>query len=272
MSQGTPEIVLVSGYSGVGKSSVVNELHKVLACSQQPLYAFDSGYVRSKADGPRKLSEMGIAGESGGAKTINVNLYSILGSPTIYKLVQKAVGAEKPRQYCLSRFAAVEPGNRVIDIGSGPGLAVGYLPQVDYIGFEPSERYVQHARRKYANTAKFIQGYFNRAAAEEFKPYDLVLLFGVLHHCDDGTVARMLTDIAVGLSPRGRVLTVDPCLTATQSAWARRVALYDRGNYVRTPEQYTALASPHLRVAKCETVDGLLYIPTTVHLAALEHG
>ncbi len=28
--QGTPELVLVSGYSGVGKSSVINELHKVL--------------------------------------------------------------------------------------------------------------------------------------------------------------------------------------------------------------------------------------------------
>jgi len=30
VEQGTPELVLVSGYSGVGKSSVVNELHKVL--------------------------------------------------------------------------------------------------------------------------------------------------------------------------------------------------------------------------------------------------
>jgi serine/threonine protein kinase len=30
LAQGTPELVLVSGYSGVGKSSVVNELHKVL--------------------------------------------------------------------------------------------------------------------------------------------------------------------------------------------------------------------------------------------------
>ena len=27
---GAPELVLVSGYSGIGKSSVVNELHKVL--------------------------------------------------------------------------------------------------------------------------------------------------------------------------------------------------------------------------------------------------
>src|SRR3981189_1648008 len=30
VAQGTPELVFVSGFSGIGKSSVVNELHKVL--------------------------------------------------------------------------------------------------------------------------------------------------------------------------------------------------------------------------------------------------
>ena len=30
VSGGAPELVLVSGYSGIGKSAVVNELHKVL--------------------------------------------------------------------------------------------------------------------------------------------------------------------------------------------------------------------------------------------------
>src|SRR6266404_340337 len=34
VAQGTPELVLVSGYSGVGKSSVVNELHKALVPSR----------------------------------------------------------------------------------------------------------------------------------------------------------------------------------------------------------------------------------------------
>jgi hypothetical protein len=30
VAQGRPELVLVSGYSGIGKTSVINELHKVL--------------------------------------------------------------------------------------------------------------------------------------------------------------------------------------------------------------------------------------------------
>ncbi len=34
VAQGTPELVLVSGYSGIGKSSVVNELHKALVPSR----------------------------------------------------------------------------------------------------------------------------------------------------------------------------------------------------------------------------------------------
>jgi predicted ATPase/signal transduction histidine kinase/tRNA A-37 threonylcarbamoyl transferase component Bud32 len=39
VAHGTPELVLVSGYSGIGKSAVVNELHKVLI-PQRGLYAF----------------------------------------------------------------------------------------------------------------------------------------------------------------------------------------------------------------------------------------
>ena len=38
MAHGTPELVLVSGYSGIGKSAVVNELHKALVPSRG-LYA-----------------------------------------------------------------------------------------------------------------------------------------------------------------------------------------------------------------------------------------
>jgi predicted ATPase len=50
VAHGTPELVLVSGYSGVGKSSVVNELHKVLV---PPRGLFASGkFDQYKRDVP----------------------------------------------------------------------------------------------------------------------------------------------------------------------------------------------------------------------------
>ena len=35
VAHGLPELVLVSGYAGIGKSSVVNELHKALVPSRE---------------------------------------------------------------------------------------------------------------------------------------------------------------------------------------------------------------------------------------------
>ena len=50
VASGTPELVLVSGYSGIGKSSVVNELHKVLVL---PRGLFASGkFDQHKRDIP----------------------------------------------------------------------------------------------------------------------------------------------------------------------------------------------------------------------------
>ena len=50
VKSGAPELVLVSGYSGIGKSSVVNELHKVLV---QPRGLFASGkFDQYKRDFP----------------------------------------------------------------------------------------------------------------------------------------------------------------------------------------------------------------------------
>ena len=54
VQRGAPELVLVSGYSGIGKSSVVNELHKVLV---PPRGLFASGkFDQYKRDIPMPRS------------------------------------------------------------------------------------------------------------------------------------------------------------------------------------------------------------------------
>ena len=58
VASGTPELVLVSGYSGVGKSSVVNELHKVLV---PPRGLFASGkFDQYKRDIPYSTLAQGF--------------------------------------------------------------------------------------------------------------------------------------------------------------------------------------------------------------------
>jgi serine/threonine protein kinase len=58
LASGTPELVLVSGYSGVGKSSVVNELHKVLV---PPRALFASGkFDQYKRDIPYSTLAQGF--------------------------------------------------------------------------------------------------------------------------------------------------------------------------------------------------------------------
>ena len=61
VAQGTPELVLVSGYSGVSKSSVVNELHKALV---PPRGLFAAGKVdQYKRDIPYTTMHEDIAAE-----------------------------------------------------------------------------------------------------------------------------------------------------------------------------------------------------------------
>src|SRR6516162_3084121 len=59
-SAGGPELVLVSGYSGIGKSSVVNELHKVLV---PPRALFASGkFDQYKRDIPYSTLAQALQG------------------------------------------------------------------------------------------------------------------------------------------------------------------------------------------------------------------
>jgi SAM-dependent methyltransferase len=174
------------------------------------------------------------------------------------------------RRFSLDRFCDIHENDRIVDIGCGPGYVIDYLPKVDYFGFDPHEPYIRYARKKYGSKAKFVCGHFDESSARELKPYNLVLLFGVLHHCDDLTVSQLLKNISVGLSENGQVVALDPCFTETQSVLAHQAALHDRGRYVRNPDEYCALVGPHLRVARSETHDGLIRLPMTFHFAVLK--
>jgi len=69
-----------------------------------------------------------------------------------------------------------------------------------------------------------------------------VMLLGLLHHLSDDESRTLLGLAAQALAPTGRVIAVDTCFEPSQGRVSRWMSRNDRGEYVREPEGFTALA------------------------------
>jgi hypothetical protein len=65
---------------------------------------------------------------------------------------------------------------------------------------------------------------------------------GVLHHLDDTTARQFVMIAKAALKQGGRILTLDPCFAPGQNPIARFLIARDRGQHVRNPDGYLALA------------------------------
>ncbi|MEO5729771.1 MAG: class I SAM-dependent methyltransferase [Byssovorax sp.] len=166
---------------------------------------------------------------------------SILGHPAAYILSQRAVGAHLARDMALE---ALEPtvGQRVLDIGCGPAYYFDRLPRCDYFGFDTDAAYIADAQRRFGDRARFFAEPYTEDRRKTLPPIDRIMLMGLLHHLDDAACEGLLDLVARSLAPRGRVVTLDTVLFEGQSALARLLAKNDRGDFIRYPEGFLALA------------------------------
>ena len=118
---------------------------------------------------------------------VNQGIRSVLSIPNAYRLFGQLIGGASGRRRFVADHIRPQQGDRILDIGCGPGVLVPYLPKVDYVGFDASEDYIQAAQAQYGDRATF---YCNQVSAEtitEHSQFDLVLAVGVLHHLDNAT-------------------------------------------------------------------------------------
>ena len=162
VAQGAAELVLVSGYSGIGKSSVVNELHKALV---PPRGLFAAGkFDQYKRDIP----------------------YA-----TLAQAFQTLV-----RQILVKNQADVDRWRRVLLDALGPNgqLIVNLIPEVEFvIGKQPSVADLppQEARNRFQSVFRRFLGVF--ATAE----HPLALFLDDLQWLDTATLElleRLITD------------------------------------------------------------------------------
>ena len=189
-------------------------------------------------------------------------LSAVLSLPGGYRLFRELVGGDLERY--VAEYVKPRTGDKVLDIGCGPGDMLGALPGVDYLGLDISPEYIDAARRRFGTAGRFLVADVGAATVgEERGQFDIVLATGVLHHLDDERAARLFELARLALKPGGRLITYDGCYVPEQSAMARWVLSKDRGKFVRTREEYVRLASGFFSAIQPHVRHDLLRIPYT---------
>jgi SAM-dependent methyltransferase len=189
-------------------------------------------------------------------------LWRSLSSPLVYELFHHLIGARR----WLRRFAddviRARSGDRVFDIGCGPGALLSCLPAgTIYVGFDRNESYIERARRVYGDRGQFICDDVRNFTGHALAPADIAVAIGILHHLDDELAGSLLRATASALKPGGRMITVDACFHPEQSAIQRFIAENDRGMHVRPFERYVELADKVFPQAQVSFQNGYLPLP-----------
>jgi len=187
----------------------------------------------------------------------------VLSLPAAYRLFSSLMGAHRSRTECVVRYIRPQASDRVLDCGCGPGDLLEYLPDVHYVGIDIDADYIAQARRRFGDRASFRLGALGAETMTEEAHYDLVLAWGVLHHLSDDQVRDFMRLARRSLKPTGRLVTLDPCYTDGQSRVARYLLDKDRGEHVRTLEEWPPLVTPSFPSATFHVRHDLLRIPYT---------
>jgi cyclopropane fatty-acyl-phospholipid synthase-like methyltransferase len=168
-------------------------------------------------------------------------LWSPLANAIVYEAVHHVTGARRWMKRFARETIRARDGERVLDIGCGPGALLRYLPGVTYVGLDRNQANIERAKRTYGARGTFICDDVGNFARHALAPVDVAVAIGILHHLGDDLALNLLRATARALKPGGRLITVDPCYHREQSPVQRLVVSCDRGLHVRPFERYVNL-------------------------------
>jgi cyclopropane fatty-acyl-phospholipid synthase-like methyltransferase len=190
-------------------------------------------------------------------------LRSVLSSPRMYALFFDLGGGPRRNRTLVREYIHPKVGDSILDIGCGPGSIVPYLPNTEYLGFDASSEYIDHARKRFPHM-RFVCERVSRFAISELRAFDIVLALGIIHHLDDAEAVSLFRIAHDTLKPGGRLITVDGVWTTDQSRVAKYLLARDRGRFVRTVDAYQKLASGVFSRVQSNIRHDLLRFPYTL--------
>jgi cyclopropane fatty-acyl-phospholipid synthase-like methyltransferase len=187
----------------------------------------------------------------------------ILNLPFFYESYHHLIGADYRSRVLVSDYIRPTAGDRILDIGCGPGNMLPFLPHCQYMGFDANDSYIESARKRYGDRGEFHCERVSHHNVQQFGSFDIVLALGLVHHLDDNEARDLFRLAHTALRPGGRMITNDGCYVPSQSPVKRYLLSRDRGQFVRTLPQYEALAHTYFAKVESNIREDVLRIPYT---------
>jgi trans-aconitate methyltransferase len=174
---------------------------------------------------------------------VESGIRALLSAPLIYRLFARVAGSDSNRRWFVDNVLALQPAQKVVDIGCGTGNMIELLPAVEYVGLDINDAYLRAARQRYGH-ATFIAGNVKDWRNDvRTLGADLVVANGVLHHVDDAETRELLEFARNSLKPGGRFVFYEPCYLRWQSRASRFFMAKDRGQNIRSEQEWKELAN-----------------------------
>jgi SAM-dependent methyltransferase len=185
---------------------------------------------------------------------------SLLSHSHAYQAFWHVVGGAKRNRVLVQNYIRPQPGDRVLDIGCGPGTMAPFLPGTDYVGFDVSPRYIDRARRRYPHM-RFVCERVSQYSLVERNYFDVVLALGILHHLDDSEAMTLFQIARDAMKPSGKLVTIDGVWTDHQPRVAKYLLSRDRGRFVRNENGYRELTAKVFSNVESSVRNDLLRVP-----------
>lgn len=191
-------------------------------------------------------------------------IWSAFSMARVYSGYQALLGAHRVRRLLVDEFIRPEAGNRILDVGCGPADILEALPpDIEYTGIDHSEAYIEKARSRNDPRATFFVEDAANLVLENAGAYQRIIATGLLHHIDDDASVAFFETCRKLLAPGGFLVTFDGAFTENQNPVAWWLLRMDRGTFVRTADEYLALAAPVFPKTAVVTRTDLLRVPYT---------